>query len=103
MLNSLVAVAWCKAGVHRRLRKEALPLPLCAVSAFEEAVLADFISGNFNSDTFLLVGFLLMIWGALRFSDIQRVKVEGLEILPGLVRGECWRTNRQLMACLLAY
>ena len=93
MLNSSVAVAWCKAGVHRRLRKEALPLPLCAVSAFEEAVLADFISGNFNSDTFLLVGFLLMIWGALRFSDIQRVKVEGLEILPGLVRGECWRTK----------
>ena len=93
MLNSPVAVAWCKAGVYRRLRKEALPLPLCAVSAFEEAVLADFMSGSFNSDTFLLVGFLLMIWGALRFSDIQRVKVEGLEILPGLVRGECWRTK----------
>ena len=48
MLNSPVSVAWCKAGVHRRLRKEALPLPLCAVSAFEEAVLADFISWQFQ-------------------------------------------------------
>ena len=92
-LSSPVVAAWCSEQAYRRARKEALPLPLVIVAMFEEAVLEDMRLGVFSPDTALLTGFLMMLWGALRFSDLQRVRVPDLEIGQGVVRGECWRTK----------
>ena len=72
-LSSPVVAAWCSEQAYRRARKEALPLPLVIVAMFEEAVLEDMRLGVFSPDTALLTGFLMMLWGALRFSDLQRV------------------------------
>ena len=90
-LSSPVVVAWCNEQAYRRARKEALPFPLVIMAMFEEAVFEDMRLGVFGPDTALLTGFLTMLWGALRFSDLQRVRVPDLEIGQGVVRGKCWR------------
>ena len=92
-LGNPVIVAWCSGNAYRQARKEALPLPLVTVAMFEEAVLEDMKLGVFSRDTALLTGFLMMLWGALRFSDLQRVRIPDLEVGHGAVRGECWRTK----------
>ena len=55
-----------------------MPLPLFAIAKLERAVRA---SGSFvkSMDTFLIVCFLVMFWGALRFSDLQRIEVETID------------------------
>ena len=87
-----ILTAWCEAGRRRRARKEALPLPLHAVAAFEQAIHAD-LQSELSHDSFLLIAFLTMMWGALRFSDVQRMDIASLAVADGLARGFCWRTK----------
>ena len=86
-----ILTAWCEAGRRRRARKEALPLQLHAVAAFEQAIHAD-LQKELTHDSFLLIAFLIMMWG-LRFSDVQRMDIASLAVADGLARGFCWRTK----------
>ena len=93
-LENPVVLAWCGNKRRQRARKEALPLPLYVVAAFEQAVLqAHPIGAEHAKDVRLLTAFLLMLWGALRYSDLQRVLVGELCCEDGVVRGACWRTK----------
>lgn len=87
-----ILTAWCEAGRSRRARKEALPLPLHAVAAFEQAIHAD-LQKELTHDSFLLIAFLIMMWGAFHFSDVQRVDMASVAVADGLARGYCWRTK----------
>ena len=87
-----VVKAWCSSKAKKLVQKEALPLPLHVVVALEASICCDLVSGV-SADTLLVCGFLMMIWGSLRFSDAQRIDVAGLTLENGLLRGECWRTK----------
>eukprot|EP00439_Symbiodinium_sp_Y106_P009948 s7381_g1.t1 len=80
---------------RQRAREEALPLPLYVVAFFEQAVLqAPPIGAEHAQDVRLLTAFLLMLWGALRYSDLQRVLVSDLCCEDGVARAACWRIKR---------
>lgn len=91
-LSSQVVVAWCNPEAGRQARKEALPLPLFAVAALEHRLLGD-IATHFSQDSMYITAFLLMLWGALRFSDLQRASPDTLQVEAGVVRGRCWKTK----------
>eukprot|EP00435_Cladocopium_sp_Y103_P058443 s1619_g20.t1 len=87
-----VILAWCEPSATGLPCKEALPLPLFVVAAFEAQVHED-LATSVTQDTLALVVFLLMVWGALRFSDIQRIDVSSIYLERGIVRGRCYRTK----------
>ena len=91
-LDCQVVSAWKQPVGPARACKEAMPLPLFAIAKLERAVIA---SGSFvkSMDTFLIVCFLVMFWGALRFSDLQRIEVETIELQGVIARGHCWKTK----------
>ena len=91
-LGHSVVVAWCEPQASLSPRKEALPLPLSVVSAFETKIHKD-LDSVVTKDTLALVAFLLMIWGALRFSDAQRLALGSCQIERGILRGWCYRTK----------
>ena len=71
-------------------RKEALPLPLAALCAWERAL----------SDTscptqlaLLLGGLLLAAHASLRFGDLQRISLDSLSLTASALRGICWATK----------
>ena len=74
-----VVKAWCSSNTRKVAKKEALPLPLHVVADLEASVCSDVVSGM-SADTMLVCGFLIMIWGSLRFSDAQRIDVAGLTL-----------------------
>ena len=93
-LENHVALAWCGNKRRQKARKEALPLPLYVVAAFEQAVLQEPSTGSEHArDARLLTAFFLMLWGALRCSDLQRALVSDLCCEDGVVRGARWRTK----------
>ena len=66
--------------------------------------------GVFEESThrLLMVYLLLMFWGALRFSDLQRVEVWSMELQGDVVRGHCWKLKPRPeagrgAACAMAY
>lgn len=67
---------------------EALPLPLFAVCELEEAA-----ASGAEEDSWVLGCFLLMLWGALRFSDGQRIDLASVQLEDGVIRGWCWRSK----------
>ena len=63
-LENPVVLAWCGNKRRQRARKEALPLPLYVVAAFEQAVLqAHPIGAEHAKDVRLLTAFLLNALG----------------------------------------
>ena len=52
------------------------------------------IGAEHAQDVRLLTAFLLMLWGALRYSDLQRVLVSDLCCEDGVARAACWRIKR---------
>ena len=44
-------------------------------------------------DAWLLGAILLMVWGGLRWSDVQRLQFSSLVIDDKSIRGWCWRTK----------
>ena len=91
-LSSPIVLAWCNADKSWKARKEAVPLPLHTIAAFERRILDD-LQERITQDTLDLVSFLIMVWGALRFSDLQRIDCQSLQIQDGIIRGNCWRTK----------
>ena len=93
-----ILTAWCEAGRRRRARKEALPLPLHAVAAFEQAIHAD-LQSELSHDSFLLIAFLTMMWEALRFSDVQRMDIASLAWLMAWPEVSAGAQSPQQTAC----
>ena len=87
-----VILAWCEPSATQVPCKEALPLSLLVVAAFEAQVHED-LAKTATQDTSALVVFLMMVWGALRFSDVQRLDVSSICLERGVVRGRCYRTK----------
>ena len=93
-LANPVVAAWTGSYGQKEARKEALPLPLSAVANFERRVLESMgQEEGLDGDGLLTVAFLIMIWAALRFSDAQRVSVNEMDIVEGILRCCCWRTK----------
>ena len=70
--------------------KEALPIPLAVVCAWECALGNDDIS---NWVKLLLGGFLLAVWASLRFGDLQRCDINSLNLAGSSLRGSCFQTK----------
>ena len=87
---------------QNRERKEALPLPLAVLAAWEQKV----CSADCTPSLRLALGsFLLAAHTSMRFGDIQRIQVRGISLTPHALRGSCWATTTtklgQPWACTL--
>ena len=71
-------------------RREALPLPLAVVVAWERRVCEDDCPADMR---ILLGGFLLALHGGLRFGDLQRIRLSSLSLTSSSLRGVCWQTK----------
>ncbi|OLQ06361.1 hypothetical protein AK812_SmicGene10361 [Symbiodinium microadriaticum] len=89
VLENPLVLAWKQADKwHRSRVKEALPLPLIVVQRLEAAVL-----GEPGEDRLLLCAILAMVWGSLRWSDVQRMALDSVVLDGGALMGWCWRTK----------
>ena len=67
-------------------RKEALPFPLASIIRWELRI----CDKSIPLEEKLLIGTLLMmVWGGLRFGDIQRTIPLKLSARNGVIRGSC--------------
>ena len=71
-------------------RKECLPLPLAAVVAFE-ARICDAATPQW--EVLVIGGFLVCLWGGVRWSEVQRCSPSSLVIDGHAIRGVAWRTK----------
>ena len=91
-LQKPVIVAWTRpSGSTAGIRTEAAPLPLHVLASWE-LHLAKLRDAKPN-DFYLFCALLIMLWAGLRFSDIQRVSVDEIEIEEGVARYCCWKTK----------
>ena len=74
---------WSSTASH-----QVLPLPLSVARKFEQACMQ-----CEPEDQFLIWTFLLMLWGALRWSDVQRIDFSTLVLDKVSLRGWSWRTK----------
>lgn len=81
--------SWRNSKVPRD-RMESFPLPLYVVIQRERRLLQ---AGCTPTERLVLGGFLLMIWGGLRFADLQRITHSSLMASCSEIRGFCWRTK----------
>ena len=85
VLENPLVLAWKQADKwHRSRVKEALPLPLIVVQRLEAAVL-----GEPGEDRLLLCAMLAMVWGSLRWSDVQRMALDSVVLDDGALMGWC--------------
>ena len=88
VLQTPLVAAWKRSSDwHKALPKEAVPLPLSILQHLEAAVAAQ------SEDSAFIGGLLLMCWGGLRWSDIQRLTLDSVLCSDGSLRGQCWRTK----------
>ena len=73
-----------------RDRKEALPLPLAALCAWERAIADPACPTQL---ALLLGGLLLAAHASLRFGDLQRISLDSLSLTASSLRGICWATK----------
>ena len=87
--------AWVSSGKWEQAPlREAVPLPLSVVAKLELAL------KDSAEDAWLLGAILLMVWGGLRWSDVQRLQFSSLAVDDQSIRGWCWRTiSHQNMGC----
>ena len=65
----------------------------CIRNASWELALREEMKRGGSSDAVLHTTFLIMAWDAMRYSDVQRVNVAGLDVAAGVLRGACWQTK----------
>ena len=79
--------AWVASGKWEQAPpREAVP-PLFVVAKLEMAL------KDSAEDAWLLGAILLMVWGGLRWSDVQRLQFSSLVIDDKSIRGWCWCTK----------
>ena len=96
-VRSLYKISGVQAGSYgpvsdkwdRRPAREALPLPLSVVVARLEKAIDTCHSG----DAILIGCVLLMVWGGLRWSDVQRLKLSSLVLEAESLRAWTWRSK----------
>ena len=71
-------------------RKEALPLPMAVVVEWEKYICSPHCPQDLR---LFLGGLLLALHGGLRFSDLQRVRLNSLSLTSNSLRGVCWQTK----------
>ena len=71
-------------------RRESLPLPLAVVAAFERQISASLTP---RWETIVLGSALIMLWGGLRWADLQRTSPNSLVLDNHILRGVCWRSK----------
>ena len=71
-------------------RKEALPLPLATLVAWEQKLLQPDCPASLG---LLLGGVLLAAHCSLRFKDLQRISFHSLSLSAHALRGTCWATK----------
>ena len=86
---------------HSHEHKEALPLPLGVLAAWEQKV----CSADCTPSLRIALGsFLLAAHTSMRFGDIQRIRVRDISLTQHALRGSCWATKTKLgqpWACTL--
>lgn len=100
LLESPLIQAWKDLGKWNMAAvREAIPLPLDLVRKLERAFLE--VEGE---SRVILGAILLMIWGSLRWSEIQRLDLKSVQLCDGMIKGRCWRTKSSVRgmpwACL---
>ena len=89
ILSGPVVDAWLAADKwEKRPPREALPLPLTAVAQLEMA-----ISSCAEGDVMIIGCILMMVWGGLRWSDVQRLKFSSLVQDKDSIRAWTWRSK----------
>ena len=71
-------------------RREAMPLPLAVIAAWEAQICNPTCSESLR---LFLGGLLLATHSSLRFGDLQRVIPESLSLAQDSLRGSCWSTK----------
>ena len=71
-------------------RREAMPLPLAVIAAWETHVCNPSCSESLR---LFLGGLLLATHSSLRFGDLQRIIPESLSLAQDSLRGSCWTTK----------
>ena len=71
-------------------RKEALPLPMAVVVAWEKYICSPHCGQDLR---LFLGGLLLALHGGLRFGDLQRIRLNSLSLTSTSLRGVCWQTK----------
>ena len=89
LLNNKLIAAF-RADAVPKDRKEALPLPLAAVAAWELIVCLKSTAPQLR---LLLGAFLLAFWASLRFGDMQRIRLSSLSLSTHALRGVCYATK----------
>ena len=70
--------------------KEALPFPMAVTASFERRIRAP---GTPNWETIVLGGMCVMLWGGLRWADVQRTSPNTLVVDGQTIRATAWRTK----------
>ena len=87
LLESPLIQAWKDLGKWNMAAvREAIPLPLDLVRKLERAFLE--VEGE---SRVILGAILLMIWGSLRWSEIQRLDLKSVQLCDGMIKGRCVR------------
>ena len=73
-----------------RDRREALPLPLSTIAAWEEKIREP---STTHAIKILLGAMLVTAHASLRFADMQRIKHSSLSLAGSGLRGNCWATK----------
>jgi hypothetical protein len=94
ILSQPWVLAWTRQDTdHKQLLKEAVPVPVTIIAKFELALLGYKDVHLPDFDYCLVVGFLLMLWGGLRFSDLQRSLTKEFSSNDSIVRWLIYRTK----------
>ncbi|CAE8693610.1 unnamed protein product [Polarella glacialis] len=93
ILENRLVSTWAKPSGPQQCVKEASPLPLYVIANMERAAGRLHASDKHNPDLFLLLCALAMMWGALRWSDLQRVWTQEVSVQENVMRGFSWRTK----------
>ena len=88
--NAIIQAFGWSGSLQPTDRKEALPLPMACVVAWEELV----CNPASGTQLVLLLGaFLLAYHACLRFGDLQRIRLSSLSLTAQSLRGICWSTK----------
>ena len=93
LLHMPIVTAWCRSELSNNPLREAVPLPLVVIGRLEFFLMENWSKPSLEEECSWILGFLLMLFGGLRFSDIQRSWVKQIVCGQGTVRWSAYRTK----------